>query len=132
VSTVNFGATRASDGYAARRVSWKVTVRHGSKVDRKKLGTLNEAIDETRRRVDEVKREGRLPTIDVMRKFTPDKRVQARIEISGPGLLRTAEGGIDVMGDGSVIAYTGAIRKRTIEADSLDEACERLGEELSG
>ena len=30
------------------------------------------------------------------------------------------------MGDGMAIAYTGAIRKEQIEADSLDEAFERL------
>ena len=57
---------------------------------------------------------------------TPDQRVHARIEISGPGLIRAPEGGIDVMGDGTAIAYTGAIRKEPIEADSLDEAFERL------
>jgi hypothetical protein len=103
-------------------VSWKVTVRHGSEVAREKFGSLDEALGDVRRRVDEVRREDRLPTIDVLREFTPDKRVAARIEISGPGLFRTREGGIDVMGDGSVIAYSGAIRKEPIEADSLDEA----------
>jgi hypothetical protein len=30
------------------------------------------------------------------------------------------------MGDGHALAYTGAIRKETIEAGSLDEAFERL------
>jgi hypothetical protein len=34
------------------------------------------------------------------------------------------------MGDGAVIAYTGAVRKEPIDADSLDEAFERLGEAL--
>jgi len=76
--------------------------------------------------VDEVRREGRLSTIDAFRKHTPDQRVQARIEISGPGLIRSPEGGIDVMGDGHAIAYTGAIRKATIEADSDDGALEGL------
>ena len=36
------------------------------------------------------------------------------------------------MGDGPAIAYTGAIRKETIEADSLDDAFERLREALAG
>jgi hypothetical protein len=31
-----------------------------------------------------------------------------------------------VMGDGAAIAYTGAIRKRKLEADSLEDAFERL------
>jgi len=34
------------------------------------------------------------------------------------------------MGDGHAIAFTGAIRKQTIEADSLDEAIERLRSSL--
>jgi hypothetical protein len=95
-------------------------------VGREKFATLDEAIEEARRRVDEIRREDRLPTISAFRKHTSDQRVAARIEISGPGLIRHREGGLDVMGDGSAIAYAGAIRKETIEADSLDEAFERL------
>jgi hypothetical protein len=107
-------------------VSWKVTVRHGSKVGREKFGTLDEALSEARRRVEEVRQEGRLPTISAFRTHTPGQRVQARIEVSGPGLIRSPEGGIDVMGDGHAIAYTGAIRKETIEAHTLDEVFDRL------
>jgi hypothetical protein len=113
-------------------VSWKVTVRHGSKVGREKFATLDEAITEARGRVDEIRREGGLPAVTVFRKHTPDQRVHARIEISGPGLIRSPEGGIDVMGDGHAIAYTGAIRKETIEAASLDEGFERLRDALAG
>jgi hypothetical protein len=107
-------------------VSWKVTFRHGSKVGRAKFGALDEALAEARQHVDDVRREGGLLTIDAFRKHTPDQRVQARIEISGPGLIRSPEGGIDVMGDGHAVAYAGAIRKEMIEADSLDDAFEKL------
>lgn len=107
-------------------MSWKVTLRHGSSVGREKFATLDEAIDDARRRVEEVQREDRLPPVSMLRDFSPSQQVQARIEISGPGLIRSAEGGIDVMGDGKAIAYTGAIRKQTIEADTLDEAFGRL------
>jgi hypothetical protein len=95
-------------------------------VGREKFDSLDEAIEEARRRVLEIQREGGLPTISAFRKHTPDQRVQARIEISGPGFFRSREGGIDVMGNGNAIAYTGAIRKEPIEADSLDGAFERL------
>jgi hypothetical protein len=105
---------------------WKVTIRHGSRVGREKFDSLDEAIDEARRRVDEIRREDRLPPIEVFRKHAPGQRVNARIEVSGPGLIRSAEGGIDVMGDGHAIAYVGAVRKETIDADSLDQAFERL------
>jgi hypothetical protein len=101
-------------------------------VGRERFDSLDEAIDEARRRVDEVQREDRLPGIRSLRDFAPGQRVQARIEISGPGLIRHPEGGIDVMGDGQAVAYTGAIRKETIEADSLDQAFERLQDALAG
>jgi hypothetical protein len=113
-------------------VSWKVTVRHGSKVGREKFDSLDDATDYARRRVDEVRREGGLPAISFFRKHTPEQRVHARIEISGPGLIRGPEGGIDVMGDGNAIAYTGAIRKEQIQADSLEEAFEELRDALGG
>jgi hypothetical protein len=111
-------------------LSWKVTVRRGSKVGREKFATLDEALAHARARVDEIGREDRLPPISFLREFTPDRRVAARVEISGPGLIRSPEGGIDVMGDGKAVAYTGAIRKEPLETDSLDEAFERLGEAL--
>jgi hypothetical protein len=113
-------------------VSWKVTSRHGSSVGREKFDSLDEAIEEARRRVEEIQREGGLPTISAFRQHTPDQRVEARIEISGPGFFRSREGGIDVMGDGHAIAYTGAIRKEPIEADSLDEGFDRLRDALAG
>jgi len=113
-------------------LSWKVTVRHGSDVGRERFDSLEEAVDEARRRVEEIQREDRLPPIRSIRDFAPGQRVQARIEISGPGLIRHPEGGIDVMGDGQAVAYTGAIRKETIEADSLDQAFERLQDALAG
>ena len=111
-------------------MSWKVTIRYGSKVGREKFDSLEEAIDDARRRVEEIRRDGGLPGISAFREHSPDQRVQARIEISGPGFFRSPEGGIDVMGDGSAIAYTGAIRKETIGAHTLDEALDRLREDL--
>jgi hypothetical protein len=95
-------------------------------VGREKFATLDEAIADAQRRVDQIRREDRLPPISTLRDFTPAERVAARIEISGPGLVRAPEGGIDVMGDGAAIAYTGAIRKERIEADSLEDAFAKL------
>jgi hypothetical protein len=66
----------------------------------------------------------------MLREFTPEEQVNARIEISGPGLIRSPEGGIDVMGDGHAIAYTGSVRKEQIHADSLEEAFDRLRDAL--
>jgi len=111
-------------------MSWKVTVRYGPKVSRQRIETLEQAIEETRSAVEGVRREGGLPKLSAFRDYEPGRRVHARIEISGPGLLRGKEAGIDVMGDGTVVPYTGAIRKRELGADSLDDAFERLREAL--
>lgn len=107
-----------------------MTVRHGSSVGREKFDSLDQAIAAARRRLEEIRDEGGLPAISVFREHPPDQRVHARIEISGPGLFRSPEGGVDVMGDGKSIAYTGAIRKETIEADSLEQAFARLRDAL--
>jgi hypothetical protein len=72
-----------------------------------------------------------MKAISAVRDFSPGQRVNARIELSGPGFLRGREGGVDVMGDGSVVAYKGAIRKDLLPADSLDEAFEHLREALT-
>jgi hypothetical protein len=112
-------------------LSWKVTVRHGSSVGREKFDSLDEAIAFAQRRVDQIRREGGLPPISVFRTHTSDQRVHARLEISGPGLFRAPEGGIDVMGDGTAIAYTGAVRKEQIEAESLGDAFDRLQRALA-
>lgn len=105
-------------------------MRHGPHVSREKVETLDEAIAVARRAVEEVRAEGRLPKVSAFRDYTPEERVRARVEISGPGLLRGKEGGVDVMGDETVVPYAGAIRKRKLGADSLDDAFERLREAL--
>ena len=114
----------------ARR--WRVTERHGSEVTKGKFDTLDEALQHARDRVDAVLREGRLGTVSMLREFTPDVRVQARIEISTARFLSGTDAGIDVMGDGTVLAYRGGINREVLEADTLDEAFERLREALSG
>jgi hypothetical protein len=112
-------------------LAWKLTVRHASKVDRQKFETLDEALTETRRRLEEIRREGGLPPINALRDFAPGQRVHARFELDGPGVVRGPKGGVDLMGDGSIVAYTGVIRKEPLGADSVDDAIERLRAALS-
>ncbi len=114
----------------ARR--WRVTERHGSEVTKGKFDTLDEALEHARDRVDVALREGRLGTVSMLREFTPDVRVQARIEIGADRFFGGAEAGVDVMGDGAVIAYRGGINREALDADTLDEAFEELREALAG
>jgi hypothetical protein len=51
----------------------------------------------------------------------------ARLELAGPQRRRA---GIDVRGDGSLVAYTGWIRRRTIEPQAGEGAVEVLQREL--
>ena len=91
---------------------WRVTERHGSEVTKGKFDTLDEALEHARDRVDAALREGRLGTVSMLREFTPDQRVQSRVEISASRLFAGPQAGLDVMGDGAVIAYTGGAQAR--------------------
>ncbi|HZA59794.1 MAG TPA: hypothetical protein VE523_11470 [Solirubrobacterales bacterium] len=108
-----------------------MTERHGSKVTKGKFDTLDQALEHARERVDAALREDRLGTVRMLRDFTPDQRVASRVEVSGMKLVRGPEAGIDVMGDGAVVVYRGAIRKQPLEADTLDEAFARLRSSLA-
>ena len=100
-------------------------------MDRGRFDTLEAALTETRSRIGAVLSEGRLGRASGFRDYEPSERVQARIEISGPGLISGPEAGVDVMGDGSLIPYRGVLRKQRLEADSLDDSIERLREALA-
>ncbi len=113
-------------------MAWRVVERVGSEVTKGKFDTLDEALEHAHDRVEAVLREGRLQTVSMLREFTPHQRVQARIEISTARFLSRTDAGIDVMGDGSVIAYRGGINRETLDADTLDEAFERLRDALGG
>jgi hypothetical protein len=109
---------------------WRVTVRHASDVEKKKLESLDEALAEARSRAAQIISEGGLGPISALRDFSPEQRVHARIELSGRRFLRGPAGGIDIRGDGSVVPYTGQVRKQPLEASTLDSAIEGLREAL--
>ena len=112
-------------------MSWKVTIRRGPEVSRESFDELEGALAFARGEADRVRREGRLPEIKAFRDYTPDRRVQARVEITGPGWVRRSSAGLDVMGDGSVVAFTGAVTKRQLTIESLDDAIEKLRAKLA-
>ncbi len=113
-------------------MSWRLTVRVGPEVDKERYEDLDAALAEARSRAAAVLAGGGLGSVKAFRDFTPDQRVQARIEVSGKGLLRGPEAGIDVMGDGTLVPYAGAVRKRRLDAGTLDDAIAALRAELGG
>jgi hypothetical protein len=102
---------------------WRLTVRHGSAVDRETYDTAEQALAELERRAQEVHAEGPLDPAAGFRDYEPAEQVAARFEVSGPrGLRRGREAGLDVMGDGRYVAYTGSILKRVLDRGHPIEA----------
>jgi len=109
-------------------VSYTVTVRVGSKVRRRRVPTLDDAIDvlefELRSLGDAARRS---PTKVFRRELDPVAQVSARGEISGPGRLRPAvRAGVDVRGDGSFEAYRGKLQRDVIARQRRESAFDAL------
>jgi hypothetical protein len=94
---------------------WRLTIRHGSEVKREQLSSLDEALSELERQAEAIRSEGPLPEVRMFRSYEPEQRVHARLELTGPGRLRRPEAGLDVMGDGRLVAFRGTIVKRPLE-----------------
>lgn len=93
-------------------MAFKVTIRHGSKVTRERHGSLEDAVEALRLHCERIRTDGGLPEIKAFRDYEPGDRVDARIEISSGGVLRSRDAGVDVMGDGRLIPFRGgAFRK---------------------
>jgi hypothetical protein len=101
---------------------WTLTVRHGSRVERERLETLEEAMAELERRARAIRAEGPLQQVSMLREFAPADRVHARLEISGRGLLRPPTAGVDVRGDGEIVAYRGGLRRQRIDPRCSESA----------
>jgi hypothetical protein len=95
--------------------AWKLTVRHGSEVAREEFDDLDLALAEAERRADAIRAEGPLEEVAGFRDFAPSEQVHARLEISGKGFLRPPTAGVDLRGDGSVVAYRGAVRREEVK-----------------
>ena len=111
---------------------YRLTVRHGSSVERERFDDLDESVRALRERAEEIRSAGPLDTVKAFREYEPERRVAARLELSSGGWLRGSEAGLDVMGDGEYIAYAGAIRKRRLEARDGGSLFDAIREELAG
>jgi hypothetical protein len=67
---------------------------------------------------EEVSEGAPLGTVKMFRAYQPGERVAARIEISTGGPLRGRDAGLDVMGDGRLVPYGGATRRRILELEA--------------
>lgn len=73
-----------------------------------------------------VRAEGGLPEVKMIRTFDPSARVAARLEVSSGGWLRGRTAGLDVMGDGSVIAFRGGVMRQEVARGEDEPAYEAV------
>lgn len=107
-------------------------MRHGSGVEKERLGTLAAAIGEVERQARRIWGEGGLPPDSGFRDYAPGELVHARIEVSGPGVVRKREGGVDVMGDGGLVPYAGLIKKQPLRPEDGESPFDALRRALEG
>lgn len=92
-------------------------MRRGPQVERMRSASLAEALEllETRTRV--LALGPRREAVDVqIRRYEPGELVAARAEVRGPQRLRPdVHVGVDLLGDGSVVAWTGGLRREAVE-----------------
>jgi hypothetical protein len=106
--------------------AYRLTVRHGSKVERERFDSLEQAIAALEQRAEEIRGEGPLAGVKTLRDYEPAERVHARLELSTGGVLRGREAGVDVMGDGALVPYVGVVRKRRLEPGDAETAFEAV------
>ena len=92
------------------------------------MAGLEQALDELERRARELDRSARRDPVDVkVRQFEPEQLVAARLELAGPQrFLPSEHAGLDIRGDGSVVAYRGQVKKETIEPLAGEDAVDAL------
>jgi hypothetical protein len=98
---------------------WKLTVRPGSDVEHEVFDDLEAAIAELKRRAERVRAEGPLPASSALREYAAADQVHARLQISGGGLLRKPTAGVDVKGDGSLVAFRGTLIREQLDPGEL-------------
>ena len=97
-------------------MAWRVTVRSGPRVEKLRCETLPEALDALEERARAAADGSRLEAVDLrVRNYAPSDQVAARAELKGPQRLRPfIHAGIDVRGDGSVVPWSGGVRREQI------------------
>ena len=83
---------------------------------REKFEQLDDAIAAMERHAKDIRSAGPLEAKKVFREYEPDIQVAGRVEISTGGFLRSGrEAGIDVKGDGTLVAYAGGMRRAELD-----------------
>jgi len=110
--------------------AWKLTVRHGAEVERVGFDDLAEAVSAMRERALEIRGEGPLRAVSLLRDVEPAKQVHARLQIAGKGWLRKPVAGVDVKGDGTFIPFRGGVRREELDPTEFDTPFDAVRETL--
>ena len=96
---------------------WKLTERAGPKVTRSSFDDMGGALDALEARGRALSQAAPREPVDVkFRRFEPQQRVFARLELSGPErFVPSVRAGVDVRGDGSVEAFRGRVRREVVD-----------------
>jgi hypothetical protein len=111
-------------------VSWKLKVQVGSGVAHESFEELAEAVAEMRRRATDIRAEGPVKGVSMLRDFAPGDQVRARLQISGRGLLRKPVAGVDVRGDGTFVPFRGGVRREELDPTAYDSPFDLVRETL--
>jgi hypothetical protein len=121
---------RSARGAGRERLTYRLTVRRGTKVSRRKFGDLAEAVGAMQSEATAVAEAGPLPEVSLMRRFDPAQRVAARLEISSGRWFTGRAAGVDVMGDGRVVPFAGGVARRELEPGTGESPYDAVRREL--
>jgi len=96
-------------------MGWKLTVRHGSDVQRVSFEDLDDALAAMRARALAIRAEGPVRRASGFRDYEPRDQVHARLQLSSGGLLRRATAGVDVRGNGEFVPFSGGVRREELD-----------------
>ena len=68
-----------------------------------------------------------LATVKAFKDYTPDQLVKARIEITGKGLISPPTAGLDIQGDGGMLAFTGGVSGNRSPQETVNRFSPRSG-----
>jgi hypothetical protein len=109
---------------------WKLTVRHGSDVERLSFEDLDEAVAAMRARALEIRAGGPVKPVAGFKDYEPRELVQARLQLSRGNLLRKQVAGIDVRGNGEFVPYRGGVGREELDPSGHETPFDAVRETL--
>jgi hypothetical protein len=99
-------------------------------VSRERFDALDDAVVALERHADAIRAAGGLEGVSLMRDWGPGDRVAARLEISTGRWWRGRTAGVDVMGDGSLVAYSGGMTRTKLAPRGEESEFDAVRREL--